>query len=193
MLIKTGAALIKFLNISQLVFTEGFMKSVKQIFNFALFSSVLFINLNSFALDTANSLLENGSGSFEPVKSARSTVTLKSPRKSSVFAGKWYSRMKLINNTCSSSVPSSLNIGLNISSSHVGTDIGDGSPFFTGRVLAKDRIGFARRRSYQGCTQSQALILSKVNGKTGSFLVESTTSCPTASCKTLFTGSALKR
>jgi hypothetical protein len=111
----------------------------------------------------------------------------------SPFVGTWYTTVKQVENTCAAGLPLTLNIGLTIDAKLNATDKFDGSPFFTGRVLAANKIGFARTRSANGCTYNQTYVLANVNGNNGFTGLKSETTCGARSCYTVYTGKSLRK
>lgn len=110
-----------------------------------------------------------------------------------IFAGIWRTTLNQNANTCSGNLPASINIGININSKLVATDVFDSSPFFKGTVLAANKIGFARSRIANGCKQTQTLILGNVKGNKGFTALRSDTSCGANSCYTLYSGNSSRQ
>jgi hypothetical protein len=111
----------------------------------------------------------------------------------SPFPGSWYTSLTQKKNTCAAGIPAALNVGIKIESNLVAKDIFDGSPFFTGRILAADRIGFARSRTLNGCKQTQTYVLGNVKDSKGLSVLQSITECGANSCETLYSGNSVKK
>ena len=111
----------------------------------------------------------------------------------SPFVGTWYTTVKQVENTCAAGLPQTLNIGLTIDATLNANDKFDGSPFFTGRILAADKIGFARTRSANGCTYNQTYVLANVKGSNGFTGLKSETKCGVRSCYTFYSGKSLRK
>jgi hypothetical protein len=111
----------------------------------------------------------------------------------SPFIGTWYTKLNQVKNTCAAGLPATLNVGLTIDSKLVGKDKFDGSPFFSGVVLAANKIGFSRSRTANGCTQTQTYVLGNVKGNSGFTALKSETKCGANSCETLYSGPSSRR
>ena len=118
-------------------------------------------------------------------KAKKDKKTQKSP-----FVATWSTLLKQQQNTCAPGLPAAINVAIKINEKLVATDLYDGSPFFTGRILAADRIGFARQKQSNGYKITQTLVLGSVKGDKGFTVLKSETSNGVQSCFTIYSGNS---
>lgn len=153
------------------------------------------VPFSAFAADSINKAIAAHSGSqYSPVATQKlvSNRATRSPlgRK---FIGRWYARIQKRVDTCGGVTASSLNVGIGIDGNLVGTDLGDRSPLFAGRVSGDSIIFGRKRNSSPTCVIHQAVQINSKNGITGTLSLGSELVCSTGSCRTLYQGSARRQ